>query len=86
MRAWSETCCPSCLPEPEWADRPSNGGRTSGEACVEGGWCVVVDVLELLWFPGTTSLLATYEVQLDRDGELMGYRRIRRYRRGSADE
>ncbi|MET7850572.1 gas vesicle protein [Streptomyces avermitilis] len=53
---------------------------------VDDGWCVVVDVLELARIPDTTSLLASYEVQLDQDGELMEYRRVRRYRRGSADE
>ncbi len=52
----------------------------------DDGWCVVVDVLEVPRIPDTTSLLAAYEVQLDRDGELMEYRRVRRYRRGSADE
>ncbi|MEU0039039.1 MULTISPECIES: gas vesicle protein [unclassified Streptomyces] len=53
---------------------------------VDDGWCVVVDVLELPRIPDTTSLLASYEVQLDQDGELLEYCRVRRYRRGSADE
>lgn len=53
---------------------------------IDDGWCVVVDVLELPRIPDTTSLLASYEVQLDQDGELMEYCRVRRYRRGSADE
>ncbi|MEU0370153.1 gas vesicle protein GvpO [Streptomyces sp. NPDC006283] len=52
----------------------------------DDGWCVVVDVVEVPRIPDTTSLLAAYEVQLDQGGELMEYRRIRRYRRGSADE
>ncbi|MGR8008172.1 gas vesicle protein GvpO [Streptomyces hypolithicus] len=52
----------------------------------EDGWCVVVDVLEVPRIPDTTSLLASYEVLLDEDGELQEYRRVRRYRRGSADE
>jgi hypothetical protein len=52
----------------------------------DDGWCVVVDVLELARIPDTTSLLASYEVQVDQDGELLEYRRVRRYRRGSADE
>ena len=42
--------------------------------------------LELLRIPDTTSLLATYEVRLDADGELLEYYRTRRYRRGAADE
>lgn len=52
----------------------------------EDGWCVVVDVLEVARIPDTTSLLASYEVQLDEDGELLEYSRVRRYRRGAADE
>ncbi|MEU1086226.1 gas vesicle protein [Streptomyces sp. NPDC005892] len=52
----------------------------------DDGWCVVVDVLEVPRIPDTTSLLASYEVRLDDEGELVEYRRVRRYRRGSADE
>ncbi|NLU70728.1 gas vesicle protein [Streptomyces sp. HNM0574] len=52
----------------------------------EDGWRVHVDVLELPRIPDTTSLLATYEVELDEQGELTQYRRVRRFRRGAADE
>ncbi|MFJ8884096.1 gas vesicle protein [Streptomyces sp. NPDC102402] len=52
----------------------------------DDGWCVVVDVLEVARIPDTTSLLASYEVQLDESGDLLEYRRVRRYRRGAADE
>ncbi|MFF3485372.1 gas vesicle protein [Streptomyces sp. NPDC002701] len=65
------------------------GHPTEGVSAVgreDDGWCVVVDVLELPRIPDTTSLLASYEVRLDQDGELMEYRRVRRYRRGAADE
>jgi len=51
----------------------------------DDGWRVCVDVLEVPRIPDTTSLLATYEVELDRSGELLQYRRVRRYRRGAAD-
>ncbi|MGW0940673.1 gas vesicle protein GvpO [Streptomyces sp. NPDC002666] len=51
----------------------------------DGGWHVDVDVLELPRIPDTTSLLATYEVDIDEDGALLQYRRVRRYRRGQAD-
>ncbi|WP_328898741.1 gas vesicle protein [Streptomyces sp. NBC_00441] len=63
--------------------------HTEGVSAVrrtDDGWCVVVDVLEVPRIPDTTSLLASYEVQLDRSGELLEYRRVRRYRRGAADE
>ncbi|MFI5756461.1 gas vesicle protein [Streptomyces sp. NPDC051569] len=58
----------------------------SGVKRADDGWCVVVDVLEVPRIPDTTSLLASYEVWLGQDGELQEYRRIRRYRRGAADE
>ncbi|MFF8946077.1 gas vesicle protein [Streptomyces sp. NPDC014864] len=51
----------------------------------DDGWLVNVDVLELARIPDTTSLLATYEVELDSAGELLQYRRIARYRRGAQD-
>jgi len=51
----------------------------------EQGWRVCVDVLEVPRIPDTTSLLATYEVEIDKDGELRQYQRVRRYRRGAAD-
>lgn len=50
------------------------------------GWRVHVDVMEVPRIPDTTSLLATYEVEIGKDGELLQYRRIRRYRRGWADD
>ncbi|MFD7392655.1 gas vesicle protein [Streptomyces sp. NPDC059852] len=52
----------------------------------DGGWVVDIDVLELARIPDTTSLLATYQVELDRAGELQQYRRIARYRRGAQDQ
>jgi hypothetical protein len=49
------------------------------------GWQLVVEVLELARVPDTASLLASYEVEVDSDGELTSYRRTRRYERGRAD-
>lgn len=64
-------------------DAPVEG--VSGVCRTEEGWRVGVDVLELSRIPDTTSLLATYEVDLDTGGELLEYCRIRRFRRGAAD-
>jgi hypothetical protein len=47
------------------------------------GWQVDVEVLELERIPSTTDVLATYRVDLGDDGEVAGYRRVRRYLRGS---
>lgn len=51
----------------------------------EEGWSLEVEVLELARVPDTMSLMASYQVELDPDGELTGYRRLRRYERGRAD-
>ncbi|MFF5446310.1 gas vesicle protein GvpO [Streptomyces sp. NPDC012888] len=51
----------------------------------DGTWTVSAEVLELSRIPDTMSLLASYEVEIDENGELTGYRRTRRYERGRAD-
>jgi len=58
----------------------------SGFAREEDGWRVTVEVVELERIPPSTDVLATYEVQLDADGNLSGYERTRRYVRSQADE
>jgi hypothetical protein len=50
----------------------------------DDGWKVLVDVVELRRVPTTTDVLGTYEVEVDSDGELQGYRRVARYVRGDA--
>ncbi len=52
----------------------------------EDGWIVMVQVVELERIPRSTDMLGAYAVQLDKGGELVGYRRQRRYNRGQADE
>jgi len=52
----------------------------------EDGWSVLVDVVELERVPATTSVMATYRVDLDRSGEMNGYERLRRFNRGSVDQ
>jgi gas vesicle protein GvpO len=49
------------------------------------GWSVLVDVVELERIPASTSILATYRVDLDGDGSITGYERLRRYTRGATD-
>jgi gas vesicle protein GvpO len=49
-------------------------------------WLVTVDVCELERIPSTTDLLATYVVQLDDGGGLLGYKRTKRFVRGQAEE
>ncbi|MFG2205900.1 gas vesicle protein [Streptomyces sp. NPDC048638] len=49
------------------------------------GWQADVEVMELERVPQTTSVMATYRVTLDAEGELMAYERTRRYTRGQID-
>lgn len=52
----------------------------------EDGWTVQVEVLEVRRVPDTTDVLSSYEVEMDTDGDLLGYRRLRRYVRGVPGE
>jgi Gas vesicle synthesis protein GvpO len=49
-------------------------------------WLVMVDMLELSRIPETTDVIATYVVQLDPSGALLGYRRSRRFVRGHVED
>jgi|SRR5690625_2000376 len=57
----------------------------SGVEKLDGGWTVTLEALELRRVPDTVSLLATYTVEIDTVGELVGYRRRSRYTRGRSD-
>lgn len=50
------------------------------------GWCVNVEIVELKRIPDSSDVLATYETFLDQDGNVISYRRIRRYNRGQIFE
>lgn len=52
----------------------------------DGHWNVGVEVLEVHRVPDTADILAEYRVELDEHGELLGYRRTRRYARGRAGD
>jgi hypothetical protein len=52
----------------------------------EDGWTIQVEVVETRRIPDTTDILALYEVQADERGGLEGYRRVRRYVRGTPGE
>jgi hypothetical protein len=51
----------------------------------DDGWQADVEVLELARVPETTSVMASYRVTLDEDGELQSYEQVRRYSRGQID-
>ncbi|MER7222815.1 gas vesicle protein [Streptomyces rubradiris] len=49
------------------------------------GWSLEVEVVEIDRVPDTMSVMASYQVDVNPDGELEGYRRVRRYERGRVD-
>jgi gas vesicle protein GvpO len=59
-------------------------GITSIEP-TDDGWLVGVEVVEDHRIPASTDLLGLYEVELDLAGDLIAYRRTRRYQRGKGD-
>jgi hypothetical protein len=52
----------------------------------EDGWLVTVEVIEDRRIPSATDVLAAYEIEISPDGELVSYRRLRRYSRGRGDD
>jgi hypothetical protein len=54
--------------------------RRSGD-----GWLVSLEVVEVHRIPESTDVLGTYEVELDGDGELVGFERTARYHRSEAE-
>jgi hypothetical protein len=57
----------------------------TGVEPAEDGWMVGVEVVEDRRVPSSVDILATYETELDADGELVSYRRVKRYTRGHGD-
>ncbi len=58
---------------------------TSAVPTDEGGWVVEVETVEDRRIPSSADMLALYEVELDSDGEMLAYRRTRRYMRGQTN-
>lgn len=53
---------------------------------IEHGWRIAVEVVESRRVPDSADILAMYETELDGSGELVSYRRVRRYSRGRMHE
>jgi hypothetical protein len=49
-------------------------------------WTVTLEVLELQRVPSTTDVIGKYEVTLDKDGEVTGLQRTRRFTRAESGE
>jgi len=55
------------------------------ERRADGGWTVALDLIESMARMGDNDLLATYEVQIDTEGDPLQVSRIRRYHREDRD-
>ena len=53
--------------------------NVSGFAKVDGGWQLSLTVVELHRIPPVTDVLASYKVDLDEAGDIVSYRRSKRY-------
>ena len=58
----------------------------SGLERTDDGWVVTLDVVELARIPESTDVLASYELELDHDRNLVRYSRGRRFYRSQADD
>ena len=56
----------------------------SGIARSQNGWTVTLEVVELRRIPESTDVLATYEVEIDDDGNFLSFERGGRYSRSQA--
>jgi hypothetical protein len=57
----------------------------TGVEPADDGWLVGVEVVEDRRIPSSADILAIYEADVDSEGELASYRRVRRYSRGRGD-
>jgi Gas vesicle synthesis protein GvpO len=51
----------------------------------DGNWRISFELVELERMPKSTDLLGCYVVEVDDNGELVGYERAHRYQRGQPD-
>lgn len=68
----------------ELVDRPVE--HVTGIEKDDEDWKINVEVVETQRIPDSTDILASYEVQLNAEGDLSKFRRLRRYLRGRADD
>jgi hypothetical protein len=61
-------------------------GSVSAVKATNEGWKADVEVVEVERIPETTSVMGSYRVELDGEGNLLGYERTRRYARGQIDQ
>lgn len=55
-------------------------------APTDDGWRAIVEVVERRSVPDTQDIIGRYEIELDEDATVHGYRRLDRYRRGDTTQ
>jgi hypothetical protein len=55
------------------------------ERAGDDGWRVTVEVVETRRIPDSADILACYDTEVDADGDLVAYRRVRRNTRGRVE-
>ncbi|WP_322973981.1 gas vesicle protein GvpO [Actinacidiphila oryziradicis] len=63
----------------------SEPGGVSALKSTDRGWTANVEVVEIARIPDTTSVMASYRVDLDGRGRIVAYERTHRYARGQVD-
>lgn len=58
----------------------------SGIQRTDDGWAAIVNMIERRSVPDTQDILGRYEITFSSSGEIEGYRRLSRYRRGDTTE
>jgi Gas vesicle synthesis protein GvpO len=51
----------------------------------DDGWRLTVELVELERIPESTNVMGTYEAEIDDEGNLMSYERVRRYHRNQSE-
>ena len=62
---------------------PTEG--VTGFRRTDDGWVLTVEVLEVERVPETTDVMASYQVETDRDGGIVSFDRRRRYLRAETE-
>ncbi len=71
---------------PDLIGRPLDGVSAVEQPGDGDGWRASVEVIERRAVPDSSDILGEYHVDLDGDGTVTGYRRVRRFRRGDTDD
>ncbi len=64
----------------------STAEGVSGIRKTDDGWVILIDVLELERTPATTDVMGLYEVTMNGNGHVSGYRRVKRYLRSQVED